>query len=208
MGEKMKTKRLAIVGLFVALMCVSAWIRIPIPTPVGIMPLTFQTAVAILAALLLTPRDAFLAMLVYISLGLAGLPVFANPGLSGLSYLASPTFGYLLGFLFSAPLGSMYFNRTVPEEFAEIKPAGLLKGIERSNSYSENLFAGLIVIMVVFVSGAVYSWAYSRYIIGVPVEFATLLTTTIAILWTKDTVLAAVIAAIAPKLRKHISKDS
>jgi hypothetical protein len=38
------------------------------------------------------------------------------------------------------------------------------------------------------------------------VEFATLLTTAIAILWLKDTAIAAVVAAIAPKLRKHIGK--
>jgi|GEM_PF-1908221 len=215
MGEFMKTRRLAIMGLFVALMCVSAWIRIPIPTPIGIMPMTFQTAVAILAALLLFPWEAFGVMLIYTCLGLAGLPVFSNPGLAGLSYLASPTFGYLIGFILGSPLGAMYLNRTIPQTYIGVRPRGFLRGIENQKgedgtkrySYGESLIAGFVVIMVVFSCGIGYSWAYSRYIVSTPVEFATLLTTAIAILWLKDTAIAAVIAAIAPKLRKHIGES-
>jgi len=208
----MKTNRLAIMGLFVALMCVSAWMRIPLPTPFGTTFLTFQTAVAILAALLLKPREAFLVMLVYILLGLVGLPVFANPAFAGLGYFASPTFGYLIGFLLGAPLGSAFLNRALPDNFADLNVRGPLKGIEATEesqesgrfNFSQCFMAALVVIMVVFCSGFAYMWGYARWVVGAPVTFASLASVTTAFLWIKDTVLGAVIASIAPRLRAII----
>ncbi|MCL2818204.1 MAG: biotin transporter BioY [Actinomycetia bacterium] len=205
----MKTNRLAIMGLFVALMCVSAWMRIPIPTPLGITYLTFQTAVAILAALLLAPHEAFFAMAAYVILGLVGLPVFANPGFAGLGYLASPTFGYLLGFVLGAPLGSLYLNRRLPEELGDISAHGFLKGLELTGpnaaakryGFTQCLLASLIVIMAVYVCGVTYIWAYARWIVGAPEPYRSLITTTSAFLWIKDSILGVVIASIAPRLR-------
>ena len=202
-------------GLFVALMSVSAWMRIPLPTPLGMTYLTFQTAVAILAALLLTPWEAFITMAVYLALGLVGLPVFANPAFAGLGYLASPTFGYLIGFMLGAPLGSLFLNRTPPELPDDLKVRGLLKGIETEQTthvpgqynFGQCFMAALVVIMVVFSCGIFYTWAYSRWVLGVPVAFATLTTVTSAFLWLKDTVLGALVASIAPRLRAIIDRS-
>ena len=92
---KLKTKDLALVGLFAALMAVCAWISIP----VGPVPVTLQTFAVFLAAALLGSKRGTLAMLVYILLGVVGLPVFAR-----FSTLNPVTFGYVLGFL---PLGML-----------------------------------------------------------------------------------------------------
>ena len=70
---KLKTKDLALVGLFAALMAVCAWISIP----VGPVPVTLQTFAVFLAAALLGSKRGTLAVLVYILLGVVGLPVFA-----------------------------------------------------------------------------------------------------------------------------------
>ena len=83
---------LAKCAIFVALMVVSAFIRIPFP----LVPLTFQTVVAVLAGLLLGPVYGTAAVGVYIFMGLLGLPVFTNGG--GFAYVVQPTFGYILGF--------------------------------------------------------------------------------------------------------------
>ncbi|MBQ6358158.1 MAG: biotin transporter BioY [Clostridia bacterium] len=91
----MKTKDLALVGLFAALMAVCAWISIP----VGPVPVTLQTFAVFLAAALLGSKRGTLAVLVYILLGVVGLPVFAR-----FSTLNPVTFGYVLGFL---PLGML-----------------------------------------------------------------------------------------------------
>ncbi|MBQ7755431.1 MAG: biotin transporter BioY [Clostridia bacterium] len=92
---KLKTKDLALVGLFAALMAVCAWISIP----VGPVPVTLQTFAVFLAAALLGSKRGTLAVLVYILLGVVGLPVFAR-----FSTLNPVTFGYVLGFL---PLGML-----------------------------------------------------------------------------------------------------
>lgn len=85
--------------MFVALMTAAAYIEIPFP----LMPLTFQTAVAVTAGLLLGARKGAAAMSVYCIIGLMGLPVFTAGG--GIFYVMKPSFGYILGFIASAATG-------------------------------------------------------------------------------------------------------
>ena len=87
---------LAKCAIFVVLMIVSAFIKIPFP----LVPLTFQTVVAVLAGLLLGPLYGTAAVGVYIFMGLLGLPVFTSGG--GFAYVVQPTFGYILGFAAAA----------------------------------------------------------------------------------------------------------
>ena len=87
---------LAKCAIFVVLMIVSAFINIPFP----LVPLTFQTVVAVLAGLLLGPLYGTAAVGVYIFMGLIGLPVFTSGG--GFAYVVQPTFGYILGFAAAA----------------------------------------------------------------------------------------------------------
>ena len=91
--KNMKTKDVALVGLFAALMVICSWISVPL----GPVPVTLQTFAVFLAAALLGSRRGTLAVGVYILLGVVGLPVF-----SGFKTLNPLTFGYVLGFL---PLG-------------------------------------------------------------------------------------------------------
>ncbi len=88
--------RLAECSLFVVLMVVSAFIRIPFP----LVPLSFQTVVAVSAGLLLGPWWGAASVAIYVFIGLLGLPVFTNGG--GFSYVLNLTFGYVLGFIVAA----------------------------------------------------------------------------------------------------------
>lgn len=88
--------RLAECSLFVVLMVVSAFIRIPFP----LVPLSFQTVVAVSAGLLLGPWWGAASVAIYVFIGLLGLPVFTNGG--GFSYVLNLTFGYVLGFIIAA----------------------------------------------------------------------------------------------------------
>lgn len=92
----MKTKTIAYVSLFAALTAVGAFIKIPIPY----IPFTLQIVPVYLAGALLGPRIGMLSQLVYISIGLIGIPVFAEGG--GIGYIFKPTFGYLLGYMAGA----------------------------------------------------------------------------------------------------------
>jgi biotin transport system substrate-specific component len=90
-------RSLVYAALFGALTAVGAYISIPM-FPV---PLTLQSLFAILAGLLLGGPIAALSQIVYVLLGVIGLPVFAG-GKAGLGVLLGPTGGYLLGFILGA----------------------------------------------------------------------------------------------------------
>ena len=97
--EKQTTKNLILTALFVALIAVGAFIRIPLPA----VPFTLQYPMTMLAGLLLGGKRGCLAVCAYIVLGLMGLPIFAS-GSSGVGYALQPSFGYILGFALGALL--------------------------------------------------------------------------------------------------------
>jgi len=91
----MKTKAMVETALLVALMCVGALITVPLPfTPV---PITLQTLVIMFAALYLPKKQCLTGIIVYILIGIAGLPVFSG-GRSGLGVLFGPTGGFMMAF--------------------------------------------------------------------------------------------------------------
>ena len=95
----------ALVASFAAFIAVCA-ILPGIPTPSGV-PITLQTFGVILAGLVLGWRRGGLAALLYVAIGLAGLPIFAE-GTGGLVVLSKPSVGYLLAFPFAAALAGAF----------------------------------------------------------------------------------------------------
>ena len=65
---------------------------------IGLVPITMQTFAVLLSGSLLGAKKGFLSQLIYLLMGLAGIPWFSRGG--GISYIFSPTFGYIVGFLF------------------------------------------------------------------------------------------------------------
>ena len=102
----MKTKNLILVALFTALTAVGAFIRIPVP----VVPFTLQFLFTMLAGLLLGGTLGATSVLVYIILGLLGLPVFTSGG--GIGYIFQPTFGYIIGFCIAAYVTGKIANKT------------------------------------------------------------------------------------------------
>ena len=83
------------ISMCVALCCVTAHISFPLPfTPGYVTALTFALS---LSAYLLTPRQTFTIILLYILMGAVGLPVFATG--EGLSRLVSPVGGFYFAWL-------------------------------------------------------------------------------------------------------------
>lgn len=87
---------LALVSAFAALAAVCS--ILPAINVSTFAPITLQTFGVLLAGAVLGARRGVLAILLWLALGAAGLPVFAN-GKSGLAVLAGPTSGYLVGFV-------------------------------------------------------------------------------------------------------------
>lgn len=100
--------KLAFSILFALLMAISANSFIYLPfTPV---PITMQVMTALLSGIMLGSRWGLASQIIYISLGLSGLPVFAGFK-SGPFALAGPTGGYIAGFALAAFItGYLYHN--------------------------------------------------------------------------------------------------
>ena len=71
--SRLRTLDLAYIALFAVLIAISAWISIPFP-----VPFTLQTFAIILALMTLGGKRGFYAVLVYLLMGAAGLPVFSG----------------------------------------------------------------------------------------------------------------------------------
>jgi biotin transport system substrate-specific component len=92
----MKTKDLVLIALFTALTIVGGFLNIPTPT----VSFSLQFIFCAYAGVLLCAKKALLSQLLYIAIGLAGLPVFTKGG--GIGYVFQPSFGFILGFALCA----------------------------------------------------------------------------------------------------------
>ena len=81
-----------------AVMAICSWISIP-----ATVPFTMQTFGVFLSVGLLGGRRGTIAVLVYLMLGAAGLPVFSG-FTGGIGHMLGPTGGYMIGFVLSALL--------------------------------------------------------------------------------------------------------
>lgn len=134
-----------------ALLIICSYISIPI----GTVPISLQTFAVVLIGLLLPVQWSALTMSLYLVMGLAGLPVFAG-GQGGLQALLSPSFGFVIGFVFGAPIIKAYLSRS-------------------SSSYRQSFIASFIGQMVIYLIGLTYmSWILNAYL-GNSFNFSTIL---------------------------------
>ncbi|MCD8307188.1 MAG: biotin transporter BioY [Clostridia bacterium] len=104
-AQKKKSKgrrallNLCYIAIFAAVITVCSYISVP----VGDIPVTLQTLAICLTAGLLGWKRGTLCVLVYIFMGICGIPVFANFK-NFYALLASPSAGYVVGFIFTALL--------------------------------------------------------------------------------------------------------
>ncbi len=108
--NKLSTKELCTISVWAAIIAVMAQIAIPMPAGV---PMTMQTFGITLAALILGPKKGAIATLIYVLLGIVGLPVFAN-FTGGIDKLVGPTGGFIVSFPLMAwiiGLGMAYKER-------------------------------------------------------------------------------------------------
>jgi biotin transport system substrate-specific component len=78
----------------------------------NLVPITLQTLAVAVTAVILGPWRGALAALLYVVVGLAGLPVFAG-GAAGLATLAKPSAGYLVAFPLAALLTGWLAQRSL-----------------------------------------------------------------------------------------------
>ena len=104
--KKLDVRKITLSSMLLALLILSALFSIPIPFTT--IKITLQTMVVFILGSMISPIYCFVTMLLYIVLGLFGLPIFSSG--SGIMYIFTPSFGFLIGFMLAAPLMS-YINR-------------------------------------------------------------------------------------------------
>lgn len=98
-ASRRRLQDIALIAVFAALIIVLAFVQIPVGTA-GV-PIVLQNAAVVLAGLVLGARRGSLSVLLFLGLGMIGLPVLAG-GKSTISALAGVTVGYIIGYFLSA----------------------------------------------------------------------------------------------------------
>jgi len=148
MKQKFAVRDLVLVALFAALTAIMAYIAVPMPG--GLPPITGQTFAVMLAGLLLGANKGAMSQIIYILLGVVGLPVFAG-GMAGLNILVGRTGGFLLGFVLGAYLIGKLMEKKSNPSLLTLSFAALFGGV-----------------LVVYIPGI---WQMAR-VLGIPLETA------------------------------------
>ena len=176
-----KTKELTTCALFAALIAVGAFIKIDIPLPMYTMHFTLQWFFVLMAGFLLGAKLASLSVIVYLCIGLVGVPVFAAGG--GPTYILRPGFGFLLGFVLAAFLiGAITEKLKKTNAFTLILPATV----------------GLVAYYTV---GAIYFYCMKNFYAATPVSWCIVVVDYCLITVAPDFILCVSAAVFSAKLR-------
>lgn len=93
---KSKTRDMVYIAVCAVLIAICSWISIP-----ATVPFTLQTFGVFLTVALLGGKRGTLSVLIYLLLGIIGIPAFAGFS-GGVGVIFGTTGGYIIGFLFSA----------------------------------------------------------------------------------------------------------
>lgn len=177
-SQKTKVYNMTICGLFAALIAVGAFIKVPVP----VVPFTLQFLFTNLAGIVLGRKWGTLSVVVYIAVGLAGMPVFAAGG--GIGYVLQPSFGYLIGFAVGTFVG------------------GLIVDISKNKNVKTMFIAGFVNLMIVYAVGMVYYYMISRLYLGSDLTIKTLIIYCFLLAVPGDIVLCIVSSGLGKTLRK------
>lgn len=149
---KFTVKQLALVGLMTAVICVLGPLALNIP--VSPVPISLGTLAIYFVVSVLGMKLGTISVIIYILLGLAGVPIFAG-FTSGPGKLFGPTGGYIIGYIFMALICGFFvdhFGRKLPVYFlgmllgtAVCYLLGTLwLGFQMNMSFPKALMAGVI----------------------------------------------------------------
>ena len=143
---KFSTRDITLAGMFAALAAVVAVLgRFGVT---AIVPFSLQPLVALLAGGLLGARLGAMSIMVYVMMGLVGLPVFEKPPFGGPAYVLQPTFGFLLSFIAAAYVSGK-----------------LLEG-KQSGSFLRYYTAMLAGVCVIYAVGLPYLYLILNFYMG------------------------------------------
>ncbi|MCO7136172.1 biotin transporter BioY [[Clostridium] leptum] len=177
---------IALIGLFVALMTVGGKIRINL----GPIPFTTQFFFSSVGGMVLGAKRGVVVQLVYLAMGLVGLPVFADGG--GFGYIFHLTFGYIVGFVASALVCGLVSDRLFSR-----------KGNMR---FWQAFLAALSGLLLLYLVGTVYFLAVKNFYLGEASGVGNaLIACVVPFMWT-DILWCICVALAAPRIRKAVGR--
>jgi biotin transport system substrate-specific component len=172
--------------MFAALIAVGAFIKIDIPLPLYTMHFTLQWFFVLMAGFLLEEKLGSISVMVYLLIGLLGVPVFAAGG--GFTYVFRPGFGFLLGF--------------VPAAFC----IGYISKKLKANTIWKMLIPAAIGELVYYAVGAVYFYMIKNFYVGVSVSWSVVIVEYCLITVLPDFLLCVFAATFCKKLKPYFLK--
>lgn len=123
-NQKLTTKQMTVISLVTAVTCIIAPFSIPLPfSPV---PISFTNLILFLSIYILGTAQATISYLIYLLIGMVGLPVFSGFS-GGFGKLAGPTGGYLIGFIFLTLIAGYAIEKSNGRK--SLQAAGLILGM-------------------------------------------------------------------------------
>lgn len=186
----MKTKDMVLIAMFTALTAIGAQLSLP-TNPV---PFTLQVLFCMYSGILLGAKRGAISQIIYVALGLIGLPIFAGAK-GGPGMIVSPTFGYLLGFIACSFV------------------AGLISEKFKSKNIIKLLVASLGGLAVVYIIGVPYLYIILNNVVGVETTISGAIKTGFLVFLAQDIVKCIIVAvtsrAIIPVLGRagYINQD-
>lgn len=151
MKTKLTTKDLSIIPIFTAIIIIGTYIRLPFP----VIPMTLQVFAVLLSGQILGSKNGALSVVVYIALGLLGVPVFSSGG--GLTSLVSPTFGYIVGF--------------VPTSYI----AGFGRDKLAERNFKKLFLINVLAIIPCYLCGMVWLYVIKNFYLNTPINIYSVL---------------------------------
>ncbi|ABO48718.1 BioY protein [Desulforamulus reducens MI-1] len=161
-----------------------------VPFVLALVPFSLQPLIAILAGVLLGARTGALSMIVYLLLGLIGLPVFATEPFGGPAYVLKPTFGFLLGQVIAAYV------------------AGKILEGHKDKKLIYYLMASVAGMAVIYVVGLPYIYVTLNFYLGKTVSLMGVLKIGFLpfVLW--DLLKAVIVAVLARAIHQRLPNSS
>lgn len=104
--NKVNTRSMVLTAVMAAVMCILG----PLSVPIGPVPISLAIFGVYLAVYVLGMKRGTVAVLIYLLIGLIGVPVFAG-FTAGPQKLLGPTGGYLIGYILLALIAGLFIDR-------------------------------------------------------------------------------------------------
>lgn len=150
---RLNTRDITMVGTMAGVVAVVAVVFRFWPIAFGTVPFSLLPFMAVLAGGILGARLGAWSMVVYIVIGLVGLPVFSTEPYGGIIYVLKPTFGFIIGYIAAAYVSGAIISRKAD--------AGI-------GTYGMAMLAGMGAI---YLCGLPYFYMMMNFYIGKPLTF-------------------------------------